>query len=71
MSEHPADNVDGPGIAAETVKKRRRFLAFPRSWKEVRRLGWKAIVAFILFYLIRDSILYILLPYLAYKGIIG
>ncbi len=47
------------------------MLKLPHSWKEVRALGWKAIVGFILFYLIRDSILYILLPYLAYKGVIG
>ena len=49
----------------------RGFLKFPRSWKEVRQLGWKFVVAFILFYLIRDSLLYILLPYLIYKGVIS
>ncbi len=53
------------------VKKRRRFLKFPRSWKEVRAMGWKAIALFIIFYLIRDTILYILIPYLIYEGIIG
>lgn len=49
----------------------RRYLRFPRSWKEVKALGWKAVVAFILFYLIRDTLLYILLPYLIVKGIIS
>ena len=48
----------------------RKYLKFPRSWAEVKQLGWKFILAFILFYLIRDSILYILIPYLVYKGII-
>ena len=49
----------------------RRYMRFPRSWKEVKALGWKAVVAFILFYLIRDTLLYILLPYLIVKGIIS
>ena len=48
----------------------RRGFKFPRTWSEVRRLGWKAVAAFILFYLIRDTLLYIVLPYLIYKGII-
>ena len=54
---------------AEPTKKRRGFLRFPKTWKEVRRLGWKFVVAFILYYLIRDSILYILIPYLIAKGL--
>jgi hypothetical protein len=56
-------------LEAVEKKKRRRFLKFPKSWKEVKRLGWKFVVAFILFYLIRDSILYLLIPYLIAKGI--
>ena len=32
--------------------------------------GWRVITYFILFYLIRDTILYIILPYLFIKGII-
>jgi len=55
----------------QSVKKKRRFLRFPKSWAEVKKLGWKFILAFILFYLIRDSIIYILLPYLVYKGVIN
>ena len=50
-------------------KKRRRFLKFPKSWGEVKKLGWKFVTAFILFYLVRDTILYILIPYLIAKGI--
>ena len=52
-----------------TPKKRRGFLKFPKTWKEVKQLGWKFVVAFILYYLIRDSILYILIPYLIAKGL--
>jgi len=50
-------------------KKRRGFLRFPKTWKEVKKLGWKFMLAFILFYLIRDSVLYILIPYLIAKGL--
>lgn len=61
-----------PVESAETpAPKRKGFLKFPRSWKEVKQLGWKFIVAFILFYLVRDLILYVLIPYLIYKGIIS
>jgi len=35
----------------------------------VIRLGWIAIAAVFSYYLVRDSILYILIPYLVYKGI--
>jgi len=33
--------------------------------------GWKIVLAVFLFYLIRDSLLYILLPYLAARGLFG
>ena len=49
----------------------RRWLRFPRSWAEVRRLGWRAVVAFVLFYLVRDLILYVLLPYIIYRGVVA
>jgi len=49
----------------------RRWWRFPRSWAEVRRLGWRAVVAFIVFYLVRDLLLYILLPYLVYREVIA
>jgi len=35
----------------------------------LKRGGWKLLVGFILFYLIRDSIIYLILPYLAGKGL--
>lgn len=43
--------------------KAKGFKAFARD------LGWKVIVLIILFYLIRDSILYILIPFLIARGI--
>ena len=35
----------------------------------VSEYGWKLVLAVIMFYLIRDSILYILIPYLIAKGL--
>lgn len=58
------------------------FLYRPKfidEWREIRakggyRLlmkekGWKIFIVFVLFYLIRDSILYILIPYLGYTTV--
>lgn len=54
---------------------------FVRQWRSIyreggvrlllRKKGWVILVSFFLFYLIRDSLLYLLLPYLAIKGIIS
>ena len=51
---------------------------FINEWLEIRReggfklllkkKGWYVILAIVTYYLIRDSILYILIPYLIYKG---
>ena len=65
------DSEKSTDTPVSTPVRRKRFLKFPRTWREVRAMGWKMIVAFILFYLIRDTILYILLPYLVIKGIIS
>jgi hypothetical protein len=36
------------------------------GWKSfLKQKGWKFVIAFILFYLVRDSILYIIIPYFA------
>ena len=35
----------------------------------VKQYGWKLVVAVFMYYLIRDSILYILIPYLIAKGL--
>ena len=37
----------------------------------VKKKGWKFLIAFILFYLIRDSILYIIIPYLIINKIVN
>ncbi|HQR17249.1 MAG TPA: hypothetical protein PK948_02705 [Gemmatimonadales bacterium] len=59
--------VAAPGAAGGL----RRWLRFPKSWAEVRRLGWKAVAAFVLFYLVRDLLLYVLLPWLVYRGVVA
>ena len=38
--------------------------------KTIKKFGWKLFAVIFLFYLIRDSILYIIIPYLILKGII-
>ena len=35
----------------------------------IKEGGWKILIYFFLFYLIRDSILYIILPYFFMKGV--
>jgi hypothetical protein len=65
------------GASLATLRKN---LKLPISWnalktdgsaavqfaKEVKRLGWKAIAAVVAYYLVRDSILYLLIPALLY-----
>lgn len=46
----------------------RTWWRFPKTWSEVRRLGWRAILAFVVFYLVRDVLLYIVVPYFIYRG---
>jgi hypothetical protein len=57
--------------AGRPVGRLRRWLRFPRSWAEVRRLGWRAVAAFVLFYLVRDLLLYVFLPYFIYRGLVA
>ena len=35
----------------------------------IKKKGWKVMLWIVIFYTIRDSILYILFPYLIYRGI--
>ena len=35
----------------------------------IKKKGWLIILAFFIFYLIRDSLLYLVIPYFALKGI--
>ena len=65
-------DLQPPEVAGSAPPARRRgWLRFPRSWAEVRRLGWRAVAAFVLFYLVRDLILYVLLPYIIYRGVVA
>ncbi len=34
-----------------------------------KKYGWKLFLAFFMYYLVRDVVLYILLPYLIYQGV--
>lgn len=36
-----------------------------------KKYGWKIFAVFFVYYLIRDLILYVLLPYLIYRGVSG
>jgi hypothetical protein len=64
-------NTSSDSAKLPFFRRLRNGFRFPRSWSEVKALGWKAILAFVIFYLIRDTILYILIPYLIYRGVIG
>ena len=37
--------------------------------KTVKKHGWKLFIIIFMYYLIRDSILYIIIPYFALKGV--
>ena len=37
----------------------------------LKQKGWKVVITFFLFYLVRDSLIYLILPYLAAKGLLG
>lgn len=68
----------------EAKKGRLSFLRVPRIikdyvaiWKNegfkslLKKKGWKVVILIVAYYLIRDSILYILIPYLIAKGFIS
>jgi hypothetical protein len=43
-----------------------------KGWKGfVKQYGWKVLVGIVLFYLIRDTILYIIIPYLVINNVIS
>ncbi len=48
-----------------------------QTWKEggfravIRRYGWKIFAVFFVYYLIRDSIIYLLIPYLVARHFIN
>ncbi len=47
------------------ILKKQGFMAL------LKQKGWKVVITFFLFYLIRDSLIYLILPYLAAKGLLG
>jgi len=52
----------------KSLKAQRREL----GWKGLlKKHGWKPIIAFVVFYLIRDTILYILIPLAIWMGVFG
>ncbi len=55
-----------PGFIQEwrAIWKERGFRGF------VREKGWRIVAAIILYYLVRDSLLYLVLPYLAARGLL-
>lgn len=68
----------------EVKKGRLSFLRVPQIikdyvaiWKNegfkslLKKKGWKVVILIVAYYLIRDSILYILIPYLIAKGFIS
>lgn len=74
--------MNNPETQPEKMSLRRRLTpAFMREWvgiwrKEgfralIKQKGWKVVVAIIIYYLIRDSILYILIPYLIARGLMS
>ena len=48
---------------------------YVKIWQEegfsafLKKAGWKVVLGVVVFYLIRDSIIYLVLPYLVAKGI--
>jgi hypothetical protein len=54
-----------PGI----FKRLWRYYKPPMSLKEAKQKGWRYLAFIVLFYLIRDTILYIIIPLFAYKAI--
>jgi hypothetical protein len=58
-----------PIEGTEGMSRRQKFGARFRFL--FKKHGWKLVWSFIIFYLIRDTILYIIIPYLIAKGIWG
>ncbi|MFQ6113623.1 MAG: hypothetical protein ACE5NG_05980 [bacterium] len=63
--------------AISRISKPKIIREWTALWKEagfwgfVKRKGWKVVLLVFLFYLVRDSFLYLLLPYLAARGLLG
>ena len=63
-------------MAFKNIFKSKLLLNYTKIFKQdgfkgvLKKGGWRMLMYFFLFYLIRDTILYILIPYLIVKGII-
>jgi hypothetical protein len=63
-------------MAFKNIFKSKLLLNYTKIFKQdgfkgvLKEGGWRMLMYFFLFYLIRDTILYILIPYLIIKGII-
>ncbi len=59
------DMQNKPGF----LKRLWQYYKPPMSLKEAKQKGWRYFMLIVLFYLVRDTILYIILPLFAYKAI--
>ena len=63
-------------MAFKNIFKSKLLLNYTKIFKQdgfkgvLKKGGWRMLMYFFLFYLIRDTILYIIIPYLIVKGII-
>lgn len=55
----------------EPTPKKKSFFRIPRSWDDLKALGPKYVIGYVIFSLLRKAVMYILIPYLIYKGVIG
>jgi hypothetical protein len=63
-------------MSIRNLFKSKFLIEYTKIYKEdgfkgvLKEGGWRIVIYFFLFYLIRDTILYIIIPYLIVKGII-
>ena len=63
--------TDNTGKPTETTPKKKSVFRIPRSWAELKALGPKYVIGYVIFSILRKAVMYILIPYLIYKGVIG
>jgi len=51
------------------LKRIWHYLKPPMSLKEAKQKGWRYFMLIVLFYLVRDTILYIIIPFFTYRAI--
>ena len=55
----------------EPTPQKNSVFRFPRSWADLKSLGPKYVIGYVIFSILRKAVMYILIPYLIYKGVIG